>query len=217
MMTGRLHILILSLALSLPIAASAQSPVDLGLSVRWADRNVGASSPEGYGDHFAFGETEPKDIYTWKTYKLSEGTFDSLTKYCTREAYGTVDGLTVLEPSDDAATVNCGREWRTPTKEEWNELVRECDWTWVSDGGGYMVRSRRNGNSIFLPAGGFRVESDHHYFTCDGLYWSSTVCEEVPYDAYRLYFGSDYIYVRYYGRFFGRNVRAVYDAPSAKE
>jgi len=204
-------ILAVSAAAVLPLMLSAQVPVDLGLSIEWADRNVGASSPAEYGDHFAFGETEPKDIYTWRTYKLCEGSFNTLTKYCTDEAYGKADGLTVLKPEDDAATVNCGKDWRTPTKEEWDELVRECDWSWVKDGGGYVVKSRRNGKSIFLPAGGFRVESDFHYFTCDGLYWSSTLCKEVPYDAYRLYFGSDYIYVRYYGRFFGRNVRAVYN------
>lgn len=204
-------ILTASVAFLMSLTLSGQVPVDLGLSVKWADRNVGAASPAEYGDHFAYGETSPKDIYTWRTYGLCEGTFNSLTKYCTDGAYGAVDGLTVLEPCDDAATVNCGADWRTPTKEEWDELVRECEWTWVRDGGGYIVKSRKNGKSIFLPAGGFRVESDHHYFTCDGLYWSSTLCEEVPYEAYRLYFGSDYIYVRYYARFFGRNVRAVHN------
>ncbi|MCQ2184040.1 MAG: hypothetical protein MJY62_01350 [Bacteroidales bacterium] len=195
----------------LPLSLSAQSPVDLGLSVKWASCNVGASAPEEYGDFFAWGETSPKDIYCWRTYAFCDGGPEKLTKYCTDPAYGTVDGLTRLQCCDDAATVAWGPKWRTPTAAEWEELSTGCSWTWVSPGGGYVVRSKVNGRSIFLPAGGFRLDSDHHYFTSDGLYWSSEIFPDAPYDAWRMYFGSSWRYVRFDQRFYGRLIRPVFD------
>ena len=84
-----------------------EGAVDLGLpsGTLWADRNIGADSPEGYGDYFAWGETRPKSTYSWSTYKYCKGSYDTMTKYCTDSSRGTVDNKTVLEAADDAAIV----------------------------------------------------------------------------------------------------------------
>ena len=135
--------------------------VDLGLSVKWATMNVGATSPEDYGDYFAWGETQPKSEYNWSTYKWCEGSSDTLTKYCTNSDDGLVDNKTVLELTDDAANVNWGGDWRMPTRAEQDELCTECTWTLGQKCGvnGYTVIGP-NGNSIFLPAAGKRDSSD---------------------------------------------------------
>ena len=108
--------------------------VDLGLpsGTLWADRNIGANSPEGYGDYFAWGETRPKSEYNWSTYKYCKGSDKTITKYCDDSSYGTVDNKTVLEPSDDAATANWGSNWRMPTHGEQVELNEKCKWTWTT-------------------------------------------------------------------------------------
>ena len=123
--------------------------VDLGLSVKWATCNVGATTPEEYGDYFAWGETEAKQNFSWEIYKWCHGTKSTITKY------NATDGLTTLLPEDDAAHVNWGGQWRMPTKEELTELREQCTWKWVTINGikGNKVTGP-NGNSIFLPAGG---------------------------------------------------------------
>ena len=135
--------------------------VDLGLSVPWATTNVGSSDPTGYGDFFAWGETEPKGEFLESNYKW--GTFDrnqgaTLTKYNLNPACGPVDGKWTLEPEDDAATANWGDGWRTPTAAELAELQRECTWTWQDNYDntgvpGFLVTGP-NGNSIFIAASG---------------------------------------------------------------
>ena len=121
--------------------------VDLGLSVKWATMNVGANAPEEYGNYFAWGEVEPKESYTLQNYKWCDGTYSGMQKYL-------LNGLTTLELEDDAANVNWGASWRTPTHEEWNELRTQCTWTPLTSNGisGYKI-SGLNGNSIFLPYG----------------------------------------------------------------
>ena len=161
--------------------------VDLGLSVKWATCNVGATTPEEYGDYFAWGETEAKDYYYWNSYKWCNGTEDSMTKYCTSSNSGTVDNKTVLELSDDAARVNWGGSWRMPTKAEQDELINRnnCTWTWTTQNGvnGYKVTSKKNGNSIFLPAAGFRINSDLYAVSSLCFYWLSSLASN-GYDAY---------------------------------
>ena len=129
--------------------------VDLGLpsGLKWAACNLGASRPEEYGDYYAWGETEPKEKYSWETYKF--GTDFVLSKYVTDPAYGAVDHKTLLDPEDDAAVVNLGGSWRMPTEAEYDELISKAIWTWTSRNGvsGYLVTGS-NGNSIFLPAAG---------------------------------------------------------------
>lgn len=158
--------------------------IDLGLpsGTMWADRNVGADSPEDYGDYFAWGETEPKSVYDWITYKWCNGGYDKLTKYCTDSSCGYngfTDNKTTLEPSDDAATANLGEEWCMPTEEQINELIKKCTWTVTTQNGveGYKV-SGPNGNFIFLPAAGYFDGSE--YVDTFGYYWSSSLDESVP-------------------------------------
>ena len=132
-----------------PMPPTMPEYVDLGLSVKWATFNLGASAPEEYGDYFAWGETEPKEEYSWATYKWCDGTDSVMTKY------NAIDGLISLQSEDDAAHVNWGGDWRMPTKEELDELCDKCNWEWIMLNGvnGCKVTGP-NGNSIFLPAAG---------------------------------------------------------------
>lgn len=186
--------------------------VDLGLpsGTLWADRNIGADSPEDYGDYFAWGETATKSTYSWDTYKWCNGTSDSQTKYCTKDSYGTVDDLTTLESEDDAATANWGKQWRMPTYEEMNELRTECTWTWTTQNSvnGYKVTGP-NGNSIFLPAAGARHNSVLYHVGSSGYYCSGSLYESDPSYAWYLYFSSSSYYSNDYSRRFGYPVRAV--------
>jgi hypothetical protein len=185
--------------------------VDLGLSVKWATCNVGASKPEEYGDYFAWGETEPKSTYDLGTYKYCNGSPTSLTKYCTDSYYGTVDNKTQLELSDDAARANLGGSWRMPTDAELTELREQCTWTWTTQNGvnGYKVTSKSNGNSIFLPAAGYRHVSSLHDAGSDGRYWSSSLSTDAPGCAWYVYLLSVYVYRGYYDRYEGFSVRPV--------
>ena len=185
--------------------------VDLGLSVKWATCNVGASKPEEYGDYFAWGETQPQDYYDWSTYKWCNGSSHTQTKYCTVSDYGTVDKKTVLEASDDAATANWGGAWRMPTEDEQYELRTECTWTWTTENGvkGYKVTSKSNGNTIFLPAAGWRDDSSLSRAGSNGFYWSSSLVTDNPNVAYVLCFGSDGVTWCNYVRYYGQSVRPV--------
>ena len=185
--------------------------VDLGLSVKWATCNVGATSPEEYGDYFAWGETTPKTTYYWSTYKYCNGTSDSMTKYCTSSNYGTVDNKTTLELTDDAAHVNWGGSWRMPTLAEQEELTDNCTWIWTTQNGvnGYKVTSKKNGNSIFLPAAGYRNGSNLGNAGSNGDYWSSSLGASNSGSAYDLGFGSSVVGWNDIGRYYGHSVRAV--------
>ena len=137
--------------------------VDLGLSVRWATCNVGATKPEEYGDYFSWGETEPKEVYGWATYKWCDGADTLLTKYCYDVKYGAegfIDNKRILDQEDDAAHVNWGGDWRMPTKVEVDELISNCTWEVTTRNGvsGYLVTSNKSGytdQSIFFPFAGF--------------------------------------------------------------
>ncbi|MCI7430245.1 MAG: fibrobacter succinogenes major paralogous domain-containing protein [Bacteroidales bacterium] len=193
--------------------------VDLGLpsGLKWATCNVGATKPEGYGYYYAWGETTPKDYYDWSTYKY--GFYDELTKYCTNSNYGKygkdgfIDNKTVLDPEDDAATVLWGGKWRMPTDEEWTELRENCAWKWTDDYNGTGVAGRivtgLNGNSIFLPAAGFRdddVLGDAGYY---GEYWSSSLCTDYAYEAWSVDVESKYVSRNYDSRYNDKSVRPV--------
>lgn len=172
--------------------------VDLGLpsGLKWANANLGASSPEDYGDYYAWGEIEPyyssQDPLTWKdgktagyiwaSYKWCNKAYNKLTKYCIidKTSYwdgeGSPDGKTVLDPEDDAAHVSLGGKWRMPTDAEWTELRTECTWTLTTQNGvnGRLVTGK-NGNSIFLPAAGGRYDTNLRNVGLHGSYWSSTL------------------------------------------
>ena len=186
--------------------------VDLGLpsGVKWATCNVGASSPEEYGDYFAWGETEAKTDYSWFTYRWCNGSETTLTKYNTKSNYGTVDNKTVLDLSDDAARANWGGSWRMPTDAEWTELRTQCVWTWTTLGGknGYNVRGP-NGNTIFLPAAGRRNGTSLDVAGSYGFYWSSSLDTDYPRRALYVFFYSSDVYGDYYYRYNGLSVRPV--------
>ena len=197
--------------------------VDLGLSVKWATCNVGATAPEEYGDYFAWGETSPKSDYSWSTYKYCKGSYDSMTKYCTNSSHGYngfTDSKTVLDPADDAASVNWGGSWRMPTSDDWAELrnTGNCTWTWTTLNGvnGYKVVSKKSGyagNWIFLPAAGYRNDPDLYGVGSHGLYWSSSLLTSFPYDAYYLYFYSSGVVWSELNRDYGHSVRPVCPVP----
>ena len=184
--------------------------VDLGLSVKWATCNVGATKPEESGNYFAWGETEPKSTYNWSNYKYCNGSSTSLTKYCTHPFDGTVDNKTQLELSDDAARANWGGSWRMPTRAELEELREQCTWTWTVLG--YKVTSKKSGytnKSIFLPAAGYRDDSSRNNAGRDGYYWSSSINTYGPSDAYHLYFNSYNVGSYHDDRYYGQSVRPV--------
>ncbi len=212
-----------------PAPVVAES-VDLGLpsGLKWATFNVGATTPEGYGDYFAWGETEPyyntpiTDPITWKSGKESGYDWQS---YCGQSSFkewdpAPYDATTkILTPEYDAATANWGSDWRMPTKAEQDELISNCDWTWTTDYNGtgvagYIVQSKAagNNNSIFLPASGYRSDSSLLGVGSDGYYWSSSLYEGNSNYAYCLYFLSVGVGLDYYdNRYYGLPVRPVYD------
>ena len=175
---------------------SGHDYVDLGLSVKWATCNVGASQPHGYGNYYAWGETTTKSEYTAdnsRTYGKNMSDISGNSSY-------------------DAARANWGGSWRMPTKAEMKELKNKCTWKWTTQSGvnGYRVTGP-NGNSIFLPAAGDCLELSRHNVGKLGSYWSSTPYWSEP-DwnwAYRLDFTSRYHRVRSFECAFGRTVRPV--------
>ena len=171
--------------------------VDLGLpsGLKWATMNVGATTPEGYGIYYTWGETRgPKSTYEWSNYKWCKGSFYTHTKYCTDSGYGTVDNKTTLDLSDDAANANWGGNWRMPTKAELDELrnTSYTTWTWTTQNGvsGRKVTSKVNGNSIFLPAAGLHSDYTLYVAGSGGCYWSSSLHNTVSSKACRLFFDS---------------------------
>ena len=205
---------------------STEEYVDLGLSVKWAKCNLGASKPSDYGSYYAWGETEPKAEYTWATYKwmqAGQSDWKHITKYTIADgqtegiwydAGGTFigDNKTTLEAADDAATAKLGSPWRMPTIDEIQELRDNCTWTWTTQNGvkGYEVKSKKNGNSIFLPAAGYRKGSVLNNAGSWGYFRSSSLY--IGYNDYasNLNFDSDrhdkYNYSR---RYLGFSVRPV--------
>ena len=192
--------------------------VDLGLDsgILWAACNVGSCTPEGYGTFFAWADTKPTTSYCWSHYPYAQDPdpYDNdtmhwesgdngpnlwLTKYNTKdtwlpESFETPDNKTTLEDSDDAALANMGAGWRTPTVEEWQELIDGTtpSLDTVNGIGGIRFTSTVNGNSIFLPFAGFYSGPQHAgYYNSDrlpvGEYWSNEIDEENPYQAKCLY------------------------------
>ena len=193
--------------------------VDLGLpsGTLWATCNVGADTPEDYGDYFAWGESEIKAVYKFVTYKFGNSIDSTLTKYCNNPYYGYngfSDTLTVLQKDDDVVSIQWGDEWRLPTKKEWEELYQNTNVTWTTQNGvNGRLLTAANGNSLFLPAGGYRGGKCFWKVGSGGYYWSSSLYNDFPYSAY--FFGFNYS--DYYGwsstnRYLGQSVRAVRSA-----
>lgn len=172
--------------------------VDLGLpsGTKWATCNVGANMPEERGFLFAWGEVSGSNVgktdFSWATYKFCNGSENTITKYCTDSNYGIVDNKTELDPEDDVAYVYWGTDWRMPTNVQLNELrdTNNCSWQWTTKTGGvdgYLVTSKSNGNSLFLPAC-IRTTSGGPYNT--GYYWSRSLSSASSKAAYSLPFNS---------------------------
>lgn len=162
--------------------------VDLGLpnGTLWATCNVGADSPEGYGDYFAWGETQPKETYDGANYQHCVGNLRNLTKY-NYDPYwgynGFVDHKFELEPEDDAATVNWGNEWCMPQGWQWWELFQNTTVTAITQNGtaGYLFTAS-NGNSMFLPSAGYRSVNSLNDNGRRCIYWSADLSTESLYD-----------------------------------
>ena len=227
--------------------------VDLGLPSGnlWTLCNVGATSPEEYGDYFAWGEVTPyyedghaydNPCYNWKTgkgsgydwpsYKYCKGSYDRLTKYCYFSTYGEngfTDNLTTLESVDDAATVALGSDYSTPTKDDWDELIKQCYWEWTSDYNStgvcgrivYKAKVTADKGKKSSPSASYSL-SDAHIFLpvfCGrivGSYWSSTLFPKDGYMssrgttcAYELFINSGSVSLGDGGRNGGCAVRAV--------
>ena len=191
--------------------------VDLGLSVKWATYNVGATKPEEPGDHFAWGETVEKTVdYNWSTLQYcTDDEGEKFSKYVPSDkagywgGAGSPDNKTVLDAEDDAATANWGAPWRTPTDAEWTELRTKCTWTWTTQNSvkGYLVSN--NGNSLFLPAAGYWNGAGLSNAGSFGFFWSSSLDAVSPKLALGVGFYSEEVRRSYLNRFFGPSVRPV--------
>jgi hypothetical protein len=184
--------------------------VDLGLSVKWATCNVGASTPEEYGDYFAWGALSSTTYSHWGNYPHANGSYTSLTKYNTDSGHGFVDNKTVLELSDDVANYEWGGTWRIPTEAEIMELMSNCTWERTTQNGvnGCKVTSDINGNSIFLPAAGNYTNVGDKIGEV-GFYWSSLLNTDLPHQAYKLAFTEDTMGFTANARFYAFPVRPV--------
>lgn len=192
--------------------------IDLGLpsGLLWAETNIGAETAYDDGNYFAWGETEPKDSYSWSNYLWNTSGSENWSEINISK-YNSTDGLITLESGDDAATANWGSGCRMPTNDEMSELCNtdNCTWAWVSrtNSAGeaincYKVISVKNGNTIYLPASGYRIDDGLCGPGSSGFYWSSTA-NNVD-DAYDLNFlSSDHYMYNYNGRSCGAPVRPV--------
>ena len=192
--------------------------VDLGLpsGTLWATCNVGATTPEGSGDFFAWGETAPKDTYNWSTYKYCEHIeyqYYKMTKYCPNSQYGYngfTDDLTILQSEDDAATVNWGSGWCTPTKEQWQELIDNTtnEWATLNNVSGRVFHGK--GRSLFLPAAGYHVDAIPDYNIHQGNYWLSSLTNSPEY-AWFYHMNAGGHRLDGYSRYYGYSVRPVHN------
>ena len=188
--------------------------VDLGLSVKWATCNVGANLPEECGYYFAWGETTLKSWYDWGTYELCNGSRVTMNEYCNKTSFGTIDNKTQLDLEDDAAHIYLGANWRMPTKEEQDELrnANNCEWSFETKNGvsGYSIKSKINGNSIFLPITGYYNE-DKLLMTSNGYYWSRTLYADYCNNARFLQLTPNNTSSSMAPRYYGYPIRPVYE------
>lgn len=196
--------------------------VDLGLSVKWASANVGATCGDTveswYGGFYAWSETETKSEYNWNTYKYGSD-WNQLIKYCPTNktdywsGEGSPDGKTILDAVDDIAAVEFGANYRMPTKAEIEELIALPN-QWVTDYNGISGLNGRvftgtNGNTLFIPAADYFDGSTHYNGGSDCYLWSSSLDSGNPCNAWYLYFNSDGVKLDHFNRYYGFSVRCV--------
>lgn len=193
--------------------ANGHEWVDLGLpsGTLWATCNVGASKPEDYGSHIAWGETITKSTYSWETYKYAF----KLTKYCNKASSGDngfTDNLIILQSEDDPATAAWGNGWHTPDKKQWDELLNNTTNTWTTQKGvqGRLFTSKKNGQSFFLPAAGLRLYDEFDHVGSYGFYWSSSLYTDNPVSAWRFHFSLGGCNMNQSNRYNGFSIRPVY-------
>ena len=186
--------------------------IDLGLpsGTKWACCNVGATTPEGYGNYYAWGETQPKSVYNDVTYSYFTGQDTNGDGWIDTNFSVVNIGSDIAGTGYDAATANWGAPWRMPTKAQCEELKNSCTSEWTTQNG---VSGRKftgpNGGTIFLPAAGNRWYGKLYGLGSDGDYWSSTLNESYPDGAWCLNFHSGGVYVDGYDRRYGLSVRPV--------
>ncbi len=194
-------------------AAEKAMCTDIGLSVYWANCNLGAKSPADYGDYYAWGELNPKskDKFTLNNYAwYKDGKMSKYNK-----------AGTTLEAGDDAAHnypdyINLSKYWRMPTDAEWQELVstkgfnEDYKWEWITldDHEGYKITYLKNNNSIFLPAAGYMKDGSDEFVNFAGTYWSSSLKDEQSAVTMCL-FGVPGTGKDGYSRYWGLSIRAV--------
>ena len=219
--------------------------VDLGLSVKWASFNLGASSPEGFGDYYAWGELEPHYVaghsqdnpcsdwrvidertmtgYNWASYKWCNGGEKKNTKYCPLDnadywgGVGDPDNKLQFKDYDyvdDAARQTLGGSWRIPTDEDWFELINNCTSIWTTRSGvnGTLFKSNINGNSIFIPAAGYRRYTYLYDAGSLGYYWTSNTIDVFPcYSFFYNIYDTEWIPRSNFYRYSGLSIRPVTD------
>jgi len=201
-----------------PAKVQAQEAVDLGLSVKWATCNLGATKPEQAGTYYAWGEIKPKAEYSWSNYKWCKGTENTLTKYNYLEEFGSVDSVIKLEKQDDPAYVQTGGKWRMPTEVEFRELIRNCSWNTAAVNGVLCFKgvSRINGKVIYFPCAGVKEGSKLVCWNDAGFYWTSTINVyneyegATPHQAWHMYL-CDEVAMLPFNRCLGISIRPVTD------
>lgn len=188
--------------------------VDLGLKVKWATCNIGATRPEEYGDYIAWGEIEPKGEYTLFSY------FDTANLGETYRYYHYQSGgHQILEKDEDAAHERWGKNWRLPSNKEQDELREKCTWKWtqLNGVGGYEVTGP-NGNSIFLPAAGYRYDYQYNLEVGNvGVYWSRSLSYNHSGRAMVLDFNPKGVSWQDRSRYLGCSIRPVYVGKEQKK
>lgn len=177
--------------------------VDLGLpsGTLWATNNMGASNPDDVSEYYAWGEINAKKNFMWSNYLYCMESSTTLTRYNSDIDFGSVDNMSSLVDSDDAAHVIWGGLWRIPTIEQAQELKERCSWLFNSTLNGYVVTGP-NGNSIFLPVTGYIKGSTKMMSTSSAYFWTRTLSSDNPSMAYSLVFeksGFEKYMFRYYG------------------
>lgn len=184
--------------------------VDLGLSVLWADMNVGAGQPESYGDFFAWGEVEAKLKYDFGSYIFADG--DIWEPHFKK--YNEIDNSYSLSENDDAASMILQLDWRMPSRTDFEELFSKCNQEWDCRNGicGYYFVGP-NGNRIFMPAAGYMEKSIHRHLGVSGLYWTSELVSHDKSMAWQFLARSNTFTLEKLGRHLGCCIRAVCDFP----
>lgn len=195
--------------------------VDLGLPSgnMWAVANVGADEVTDFGEYFAWGETEPKGVYNWKTYKWCKQGFDKITKYCTDAIFGYnefIDNITQLEPEDDAANVLMKGNCCIPSHEDVEELMNNTEGSWESNYNGTSVSglllTGKNKKQIFLPAVGYKDNKHTHNINNTGYYWISDFNKQLdPYNCEAITIRKDknVLFITTDERYYGSCIRPV--------